>query len=139
MLSDSRIHHYFNLADNASQFSDFKQHKLGAVLFYKGKTISIGWNSNKTSPLQKQYNRLRGYDVESAHNSLHAEMACLLKAKDMNGIDFSKTSLFISRKHKDGIVALSKPCAACAKMIRDMGIKNVYYTGENSWCYERIG
>ena len=82
-LTETRINHYLNLAHNACFYSDFMKARLGAVLIYKGKVVSVGWNSTKTSPLQRELNRYRGYDVDSsiAHNTLHAEVACLTKAK----------------------------------------------------------
>lgn len=137
VLSEKRINHYLGLAKNASEFSDFPQHKLGAVLIEKNRVVSVGFNSKKENPIQKHLNKLRGYDVEKAHNSLHAEVYTLLKAKDLD-IDWNKTSLFIYRQHKDGRKALAKPCAACSQMIKQLGIKNIYYTGDDSIVYERV-
>ena len=137
MYTPKRTAHYFNLARNASQFSDFQQHHLGCVLVYKNKVISVGYNTTKQHPMQKQYNALRGFDTATAHNSLHAELSAIIKAKDMD-VDWSKVSIFIYREHKNGQLGLAKPCAACAQKIRDMGIKEIYYTGEGSHIYERI-
>ena len=137
MYTPKRTAHYFNLARNAGQFSDFKQHHLGCVLVYKNNVISVGYNTTKQHPMQKQYNALRGFDASSAHNSTHAEMSAIIKAKDMD-VDWGKVSIFIYREHKDGCTGLAKPCAACAQKIRDMGIKEIYYTGEGSHIYERI-
>lgn len=135
MTYSNRLKKYFNLAKNASSFSDYKDHHLGAVLIYKNKVISVGWNSTKTSPIQKKYNALRGYNVENANNSLHAEMSAILKIKDLD-IDFSKVKLYVYREHKNGVKALARPCPACQKMIKDMGIKEVWYTTENGFGYE---
>ena len=137
MYTPKRTAHYFNLARNASQFSDSPQHNLGCVLVYKNKVISVGWNSNKTSPVQREYNHLRGFDATRFNSPTHAEMSAIIKAKDMS-VDWSKVSIFIYREHKDGCTGLAKPCAACAQKIRDMGIKEIYYTGEGSHIYERI-
>lgn len=135
MTYSNRLKKYFNLAKNASLFSDYKDHHLGAVLIYKNKVISMGWNSTKTSPIQKKYNILRGYDVENANNRLHAEMSAILKIKDLD-IDFSKVKLYVYREHKNGVKALAMPCPACQKMIKDMGIKEVWFTTENGFGYE---
>ena len=140
-LTETRINHYLNLAHNACYYSDFMKTRLGAVLIYKGKVMSIGWNSNKTSPLQKDLNRLRDIPVDcgEAHHTLHAEVSCLTKAKDLD-IDWGRASLFICRIKKDGSRGLSRPCSGCQALIRNMGIKNVYYTtNDNGWCFERMG
>ena len=140
-LTETRINHYLNLARNACHYSDFARVKLGAVLVYKSKIMSIGWNSNKTSPLQKSLNKLRDFEVDcgDAHHSLHAEVACLTKARDLD-IDWGRASLFICRIKKDGSRGLSRPCSGCQALIKSMGIKNVYYTtNDNGWCFERMG
>lgn len=138
-LTETRIKHYLNLARNACYYSDFMKTRLGAVLIYKGKVMSIGWNSNKTSPLQKNLNRLRDIPVDcsEAHHTLHAEVACLTKAKDLD-IDWSRASLFVCRIKKDGTRGISRPCKGCMALIKSLGIKNLYYTTNEGWCYERI-
>ena len=138
-LTETRINHYFNLARNACYYSDFMKARLGAVLIYKGKVMSVGWNSTKTSPLQRQLNRYRGYDVDAseAHNTLHAEVACLTKVRDLD-IDWGRASIFVYRIKKDGSSGLSYPCKGCMALIKSMGIKNIYYSTENGWAYERI-
>ena len=140
-LTETRINHYFNLARNACYYSDFMKARLGAVLIYKGKVMSVGWNSTKTSPLQKSLNKFRHYELDCgvAHHTLHAEVSCLTKARDLD-IDWDRASLFICRIKKDGSRGLSRPCLGCQALIRSMGIKNIYYTtNENSWCFERMG
>lgn len=138
-LTETRINHYFNLARNACYYSDFMKARLGAVLIYKGKVMSVGWNSTKTSPLQRQLNRYRGYDVDAseAHNTLHAEVACLTKARDLD-IDWGRASIFVYRVKKDGSPGLSYPCKGCMALIKSMGIKNIYFSTENGWGYEKI-
>ena len=137
-FSTKRINRYFEVAREASRDSDFPRHKLGAVVVYKGNTLAVGHNSCKTSPIQKRYNRVRNYSTEASYghtNCTHAELNCINKIKYLD-IDFSKVSLFIYRQHKNGTKALARPCPACSKLIRDMGIKNIYYTVENGYAYE---
>lgn len=139
-LTETRINHYLNLARNACYYSDFMKARLGAVLIYKGKVMSVGWNSTKTNPLQRQLNKYRGYDVDAseAHNTLHAEVACLTKARDLD-IDWGRASIFVYRIKKDGSSGLARPCKGCQALIRSMGIKNVYYSTDSSgWCFERM-
>lgn len=139
-LTETRINHYFTLAKNACHYSDFRKARLGAVLVHKGKVLSVGWNSCKTSPLQKSLNRFRDYDLDcsAAHHTLHAEVSCLSKIKDLD-IDWGKANLFVYRIKKDGSAGLARPCKACQALIKNMGIKNIYYsTDNNSWCFERM-
>lgn len=138
-LTETRINHYLNLAHNACYYSDFMKARLGAVLIYKGKVMSVGWNSTKTNPLQRELNRLRNFrdNVEEVKNTIHAEVACLIKARDLN-IDWGRASIFVYRIKKDGSAGLARPCKGCMALIKSMGIKNVYYSTENGWAYERI-
>ena len=139
-LTETRINHYFNLAKNASQYSDNKRARLGSVIIYKNKVLSVGWNvENKTNPLQEEYNRLRGYDVnvKFTKSSLHAEFSAMLRIKHMD-IDFGKVHMFVYREKKDGTTGIARPCPACMGFAKTLGIKNIYYTTSEGWAYERI-
>lgn len=138
-LTKTRIKHYFNLARNACNYSDFTKVKMGAVLIYKGKILSIGWNSNKTSPLQQELNKFRNFekDVSLTKNSIHAEVACIAKVKDLN-IDWGRVSIFVYRIKKDGSPGYARPCEGCQTLIKSIGIKNIYYTTNDGWCFEKM-
>lgn len=134
-VNSSQIERYFRLAKNASEFGDYPRYKIGAIIVYKSRVLSVGWNAKKENPIQKRYNIERGFDVETAKNSLHAEIYAISKIKEMD-INWNKVSIFIYREYKNGIRALARPCPACEKAIRDLGIKHVYYTGRNSYIHE---
>ena len=137
-LSKRKVERYLDMAKSASRKSDFPRHKLGAVAIYKGGLLASGANSVKTSPIQKRYNFAREYQVNAEYkhtNCIHAEINCLNKIKFLD-IDFSKVTLFVYREHKNGVKGLARPCPACSQMIRDMGIKTVWYTTENGYCME---
>ena len=139
-FSTHKIKHYLDLAQSISYKSDFPRHKLGAILVYKNSVLAHGFNSCKTSPVQKKYNAVRDYNTEACYgntNCIHAEINCLNKVKYLD-IDFSKTALFIYREHKNGKKAMARPCPACRQMITDLGIHDIYYTTESGYCYERI-
>ncbi len=137
-MNKKKIQRCFEWAKEASTESNFYQHHLGAAVVYHGTLLATGHNSYKTSPIQKQYNRQRDFDVEKYRNSLHAEIHCLSKINRLD-IDFSKVDLFIYRQYKDGRHAIAHPCPACMKMIKDMGIKNIWYTTDNGYAHEVIG
>ena len=128
----------FHKAEIASQYSSYQKHHLGAVIFYKNKVLSVGWNTNKNLLLQKRYNALRNFDTDKYPNYGHAEMHALHKLEnmyDLEKMDKSKLSIYIWRG-KCGNRMLSKPCPACEAALRDFGIKNIYYTGNDSYVYE---
>ena len=54
--------HMFEAAKNASQEADYtgsNSVKLGCVIVYKGTILAKGCNSDKTHPMQEQYNKYR--------------------------------------------------------------------------------
>lgn len=127
----------FNRAKEISYLSDFKQVHIGCVAVYKNQILSVGYNTNKTHPIQKKYNIYRDmeYDNLEPMPKLHAEMMCLLGLKDMD-INFSKVKLYIYREDHNGNIANCRPCAACMKLIDRLGIKRIYYTTESGFAKE---
>jgi len=126
---------YFEAAKSVAQLSDFPRINVGAVAVYKHRIISSGYNSNKTNPVQKRFNAYR-FSAESPA-CLHAEIACLLPLLNRKDINFKDVSLYVYREYKSGQLAIAKPCASCNALIRSLGIKHVYYTGDQSYVYER--
>ena len=127
---------YFKAAKVVSEMSTYKQHHLGCVAIYGHTIISSGYNSNKTNPTQKRLNACR-FKEETPH-TVHSEVACLLPLIGRKDIDFSRVSLYIYREHRNGDIALAKPCASCMALIRSLGIRHIYYTGNKSYIYEEI-
>ena len=140
-MTETRIHKYLELAKEACKFSDMHKTHLGSVLVYKGKIISVGWNTDRTSPIQKEFNKYRNFDPDEsfAINSIHAEMMCLHKARDLD-IEWNKASLFTYREKKNGDRGLARSCPACYNYAKLFGLGNLYYTTEmgKGWDYERI-
>lgn len=121
---------FFNIAREVSYLSDFKQTGVGAVVVSGNRILSSACNSNKTRPLQHRYNVYRNFnDYKNSIACEHAEVAALspLIGKE---IEWDKTSIYIYREHKNGTRGCSRPCAACARLIHDLGIKTVYYIDE---------
>ena len=121
----------FNIAKEVASFSDFKGPHIGAVVVVGKTIISTGYNSYKTRPLQHRYNIYRNFDdYENSIAREHAEVAALspLIGKD---IEWDKVNIYVYREHKNGERGCSRPCAACARLIRDLGIKTVYYLNES--------
>ena len=127
---------YFKAARAISELSDFKRVKIGCVAVYGHRIISTGYNTSRTCPLQKKYNKYRF--PEDAHHSGHAETQCLKPLIGRKDIDFSKVQLYIWRNFSDGTPALAKPCASCTALIKDLGIKQIYFTNYGGFSYEEI-
>ena len=127
---------YFKAARAISELSDYKQHHLGCVAIYRHKIISSGFNSNKTNPVQKRLNICR-FTEETPH-TLHSEVSCLLPLISRGDIDFSCVQLYIWRNHTDGTPALARPCKSCMQLIKELGIRHVYYTNEGGYSHEEI-
>lgn len=136
----------FKVAREVAKTSDFKPHRLGCVIAYKHHIVSVGANSEKTSPVQKKYNKERNFtksdDGVAIKHSLHSEISALSKISYPVGqsMDWSKVKVYIYRiapgkKYKFGN---ARPCAACMAALRDCGIRHVYYTGDDSYVYERL-
>ena len=128
-LMTNKQKRFFNIAREVSLLSDFKKARIGAVVVDGNRIISTGCNSTKTSPVQDKYNKYRHFD-DGAYciPKVHAEIAALSPLLNNNSINWSKTELYIYREHKDGEISCAKPCEACSALIRDLGIKRIYYT-----------
>lgn len=127
---------YFNKARQAAMISDFHKTHIGCIAVYQGNIIGIGCNCNKTHPTQKFYNRYRKQS-DAMLPKLHAEISCLNSIRRLD-IDFSKVRLYIYRIRKDQPLGLSRPCPSCMAAIKDLGIRDIYYTTNDGYVYERI-
>ena len=127
---------YFKKARTVAEISDFYKTHIGCVAVYQGRIISIGCNLNKTHPIQKYYNKYRR-NAESLLPKLHAEINCINQIRDMD-IVFSNVKLYIYRIRKDRPFGLSRPCPSCMAAIKDLGIKDIYYTTNNGYVHERL-
>jgi deoxycytidylate deaminase len=127
---------YFKVAGAMSETSDHPQYKIGAAVVLKHRVVSSGTNSDtKTHPLQKQYNKYR-FAADSPHKC-HAELIALLPLIKDN-VDLSNASIFVYRKHKNHRLACARPCKSCMNLIKDVGIKRVFYTTEDGYAREDL-
>lgn len=127
---------YFNIAKEVSKLSDFPRVQIGACAVYKHKVISTGYNSIRTSPLQKKYNQYR-FTAETNH-SYHAEIMCLKPLIDRKDIDCKNIDLYVYREYKNGQPGIARPCESCMKLISELGIKHIYYTNSGGFSHEEI-
>jgi deoxycytidylate deaminase len=94
--------------------------RMGAVVF-KGKRIyGSGHNGVRSSSISLKYKKWE--------ESLHAEQSALLN------LDWEKLkgcSILVYRVNSFGKLGMAKPCPMCQKLIKYVGIKNIYYTNED--------
>ena len=124
----NRQKRFFNIAREVSFLSDFKKARVGAVVVEGNRIISTGHNSNKTSTTQYKYNYYRFGSNNYSPSKTHAEIAALAPLINRKDIDWAHSSIYIYRELRDGTMSCAKPCAACARLIKDLGIRNVYYS-----------
>lgn len=66
--------HYFVKASQVAEISDFAKINIGCIAVYQGTIIGVGFNTNKTHPMQKKYNIYRNgekfYTETSCRNQL---------------------------------------------------------------------
>lgn len=135
MIKSSDIS-YFDKAKKAANVSDFPKTHIGCVAVYQGNIIGIGCNTNKTHPSQKYYNKYREYS-EQLLPKLHAEINCINQIRHLD-INFSKVKLYIYRIRKDQPYGMARPCPSCMAAIKDIGIKDIYYTTNDGYANEKI-
>jgi len=133
LMTITRINKIFDLlTEVAIATPPMASAKISAAIVYKGRIISIGTNSTKTSPFQKMFS----HHGEAIH--LHAETSAIKNAlRNIDESDLSKCSIFVCRVKKinnhsnNWIWGISKPCKGCQRAIATFNIKNVYYTNDH--------
>ena len=126
---------FFKTAQSLSMLSDHRC-KIGCIIVDKHRVISSGHNSNtKCHPIQAQ--------IDTKHfncfctGKVHAETSAiipLLKTKE----DYSRATLYTYREHRDGSLAMARPCTRCMELIKQIGITKIKYTTEDGYATEYL-
>lgn len=134
---------YFKFAREASMQATYTgSHRfspmIGAVAIYKGSIVASAWNTNKTSPLQAKYNVYR-FNADTP-DKCHAEVSLIHKIRWKFGdsIDWSKIQIYLYREYKNGKLAPSRCCQSCLALLKELGIKKIYYTTEDGYVEEKF-
>ena len=88
-------------------------YQLCALVVKKNRVLSVGYNNPKTHPRASR----------TKMKQLHAEIDAIIRCDDPMGAE-----LIVVRARRDHMIGMAKPCVACEAMIRQVGIKKVYYT-----------
>lgn len=127
------------LYDHIYSDSPYRRLKVVSFLCYKGKIVSFGVNTEKTSPMQNFY-RIQT-SLGSIVNFLdkeHSEINCLRKT-NVN-LKWNKVEFVVISKHKDGTFRMARPCPTCMSALKSYGIKKIIYTTSknNKFEFEEI-
>ena len=126
---------YFRAAKAVSELSDYPIHKVGCVVVRGHRIISSGHNhKHKCNPLQAKLDTEK-YKVPCP-GKLHAEIMALLPLMKSK-VDLKGCSIFVYRQHKNGTLAMAKPCSSCQKVIKQLGLKKCFYTIESGYAVEK--
>lgn len=137
---------YFDLAVKEAMQSPFPRFHVGCVVVYKGHVISSAHNTNKSDTVQKKYNKYRRFNNENSskmiNHAAHAEIKALKKIPYPMSIqiDWKKVKIYVARV-APGLprgYGMSRPCPGCMAYIKELGIREIYYTTDMGYAGERI-
>lgn len=132
---EDRIRRGLAKAKQASESSDYPQHRLGCALYYGKSVLGLGWNSSiQTHPTQEKFNKYRHMKGKVWTPKVHAEIKALESSRHYE-VNWKKVTLYVWREHRNGIAALARPCPACMQAIRQLGIRHIIYSDENDLGY----
>ena len=115
----SQITRGFEVALAASLLSDAPRCglRLGASLFHGSRLLSVGCNRWHTHPAS--------HNTKEFDRTLHAEAVALLRRQHYSVP--RRLTLFVARKHEDGSLGCSKPCANCMALARLAGVRRIWF------------
>jgi deoxycytidylate deaminase len=130
-----RFGRFMEIARAISELSNYDKYRLGACVILKKQIIAKGFNKAKTHPVQKHYNAMR-FDVsDKSRHYIHAETAALNQVKHL---DLTGAELFVYHTGVNGEQKMARPCAACMKYAKQLGIKKIHYSTPDGFATEHI-
>ena len=115
----------FKLAKNVSKYSNYPL-QMGAVIVDKNHPIAVGFNIKKTHPT------FANPEI-TISGCIHAEIRAIMNC----GFEVTGCDIYIYREHKDAVPALARPCEMCYNILKDYGIKRIFYT-INEYPYYKV-
>lgn len=111
-----------------TQTNKKKQFVYARIVNRSGCTLSVGVNSYvKTKPLQAKWAKKCNLPLKQ---HVHAEVAAIAKLSPEQRK--KAYAIYVYRFDRSGRPALAKPCKICQALIREIGIKHVYYTTDEN-------
>lgn len=104
---------FVELAKRAARHSQYHM-RVGAVITRKNQVLSLGFNKpSKTHPRSR-----------SRWSRIHAELDAILGVP----LDALRgSSVYVVRLTKAGLLAMSRPCSDCMVLLKEVGVRKVYY------------
>jgi tRNA(Arg) A34 adenosine deaminase TadA len=127
--------YFFNLAKRES-FKSTSKFRLGAVVVDKRKNVlGVAANSMTKTHTACKHLKGRGTNEDTAYPFLHAEIRALLglRIEDTQG-----GSIYVYRQRKDGTIGNARPCPGCLQVIKELGIRRIYFTVDNGYKQEEV-
>lgn len=124
------IRRLINLYDDIESDRPYSRIKMVAFLVHKNKLISFGVNSEKTSLYQHRarQNAKVNWDLNTPlYDKTHAEIAAIKKIHPSFS-DWDEVEILIVSKKKDGVYRKARPCPICERVVKEKGIRKIYYT-----------
>lgn len=130
----------FQIAFKTATNATFHRCKTGCIVVHGNTVLSTGFNTEKTHSMQSYYNGFNNEIEDCLEHKLHAEIHALnqLKYRDL---DWNRIKLYIYRIRNingEQTIGLARPCPSCMEFIKKLGIKDIYYTTNDGYCYERL-
>lgn len=105
---------------------------LGAVIVLGHRIVASGSCRSKSHPRNPKLKS------GSKRRQVCAECDSIFAASRLlNKEDFRRCHIYVARKRHNGTIGLAKPCEYCMELIRELGIKKIFYTN-NSGQIEEI-
>ena len=121
---------YFKMAFIEMKKSVHKTRFGAALILKNGKVFRSHNKDMKTHPALKKH-----YPYYAT--SIHAELLTILSVNSYRYDHKVKGSkMFVYREDRHGFIKPARPCNDCMKIMKEAGVKKVYYTTQSGWeCY----
>ena len=99
---------------------------------HKKRTIAIGINNYKTHPNipKLNYQSEEGEDLRHIAR-VHSELNCVLKLQNKMDLDDLNDIVFVNiRLDRMGNVRYARPCNGCSHLLKQVGYKKLFYSGD---------
>jgi tRNA(Arg) A34 adenosine deaminase TadA len=120
---------FFQQAIDVAKTSPSKK-KVGCLLLNRGKVVQVATNlERKSHPIQAKFAKRVGLGEKIF---LHAEISALIKCRQ------NSDAIVVARVNPQGKLRMAKPCPICELAIRESGIREVYYSTNNGFCFQQF-
>jgi cytidine deaminase len=96
---------------------------VGAVVATGSRVISTGCCTSKTHPKNPKIK------TNTLRKHLCAEIVAVIRAINIIPREkIKKCTVYVTRRRRNGSIGMAKPCIYCQTFLKEVGIRNIYYT-----------